>query len=377
MKKALNILALVSLLALTPASLLAQETGGRVQTSDTDSSQPTQTTPGTSDSAGTAQVTSPTTGTPPASGGSESTQPGTQTPATPSTPQPPATPGSAGSGTQAADTFTSLTQLPGISEVNNELVNAESLPALFNSLYRMCIGAAAVIAVIQIMRAGVKFMTKGGSVSANTEAKDMIRNAILGLVLVLSPAIVFGIINPRILNLELSLGGLQPADLTDVDLTKNPTGTGGMHWQRENVTDRAQTAKECTEANGNLFYSCMKNDRSGERNVSATESCKTEEFLIATCRKKEGDTTPVSTGGFGFDYFVTETDPSGGLCAYRTETKKFNTNSECSSAALKLSLDNSSKVVYIRNYCSGTTNYTYNPSKDLFDRAKGYPMCRE
>lgn len=143
----------------------------------------------------------------------ESPQASTST--TRTSPTTPTTTPTTGSTTGSVDQFTSLTQLPGIPEVSN----AASLPDFFNNLYRLCIGAAAVIAVLQIMRAGIKFMTKGGSVSANSEAKDMIRNAVIGLILVLSPAIVFGIINPRILNLELNLDGLQPTNLGDVDLT--------------------------------------------------------------------------------------------------------------------------------------------------------------
>lgn len=219
MKTILNAFVLLCVLSLFPTSLLAQGTE-RVTPPGSEPSQ-TESTPGTGNSAGTAEVTSPGTGTPPTGGTAPKTDPSPvqDTPSTGS---------GGGEGGQPADTFTSLTQLPGISEVNNELVNADSLPALFNSLYRMCIGAAAVIAVIQIMRAGVKFMTKGGSVSANTEAKDMIRNAILGLVLVLSPAIVFGIINPRILNLELSIGGLQPKNLEDVNLVGTDVNGDGV-----------------------------------------------------------------------------------------------------------------------------------------------------
>jgi hypothetical protein len=105
--------------------------------------------------------------------------------------------------------FIPLTNLPGI----NEAAESSTLPAFLNSLYKLCIGAAAVIAIIQIMRAGMYFMFNKGSVAHNEQAKSLISNSIFGLLLVLSPAIIFGIINPDILSLRLDVRSLQPGEL--------------------------------------------------------------------------------------------------------------------------------------------------------------------
>ncbi len=105
-----------------------------------------------------------------------------------------------------AQSFVPLNPIPGIIEAGN----SPSLPAFFNGLYKICIGAAATVAVLQIMRAGFLFMVNKGSVSHNEQAKSIITNSVLGLLLVLSPAIVFGIINPKILNLSLDVTNLQP-----------------------------------------------------------------------------------------------------------------------------------------------------------------------
>ncbi len=106
----------------------------------------------------------------------------------------------------AADTsFIPLTSIPGI-----DISTAPTLPAFLNSLYKLCIGAAAVVAILQIMRAGVQIMrANSGSFLANKEAKDLISSAVIGLVLVLSPYFVFSIINPSILDLNLDVSGLQ------------------------------------------------------------------------------------------------------------------------------------------------------------------------
>jgi hypothetical protein len=113
---------------------------------------------------------------------------------------------SAPSGTApAANSFVPLTNLPGLTNT----VNSDTLPTFFNNLYKLCIGAAAVIAILQIMRAGTYFFFNKGSVAHNEKAKGLIANSVLGLLLVLSPAIIFGIINPDILHLNLDVSRLK------------------------------------------------------------------------------------------------------------------------------------------------------------------------
>ena len=52
--------------------------------------------------------------------------------------------------------------------------------------------------------------------------------AILGLVLVLSPALVFGIINPKILDLNVDLSGLNPPDPTYVPPTRSTISNAAL-----------------------------------------------------------------------------------------------------------------------------------------------------
>src|SRR6266481_8825422 len=106
----------------------------------------------------------------------------------------------------ASDQFIPLTSLPGLSSVS---ASSLSLPAFINNLYRLSIGAAAFFAVIQIAWAGFIFLSSADSISKNTKAKQKITNAVIGLVLVLSPYVVFSVINPKILDISLNFSGLQ------------------------------------------------------------------------------------------------------------------------------------------------------------------------
>ncbi len=53
--------------------------------------------------------------------------------------------------------FVPLTNIPGLTD----LTTAPDLPKFLNTLYKLCIGVGAAIAVLQIMRAGIMYMGRG------------------------------------------------------------------------------------------------------------------------------------------------------------------------------------------------------------------------
>lgn len=100
-------------------------------------------------------------------------------------------------------TFVPLTDIPGFPEAGN----APDLGTFLNTVYRICIGIAAILTVLQLVRAGVMYAA-GDSVSEKREARQLITLSLLGLLLVLSPAIVFRVIDPRILSLDINTAPL-------------------------------------------------------------------------------------------------------------------------------------------------------------------------
>jgi len=106
-----------------------------------------------------------------------------------------------------AQGFTALAPIPGLTNISpTSVLNGDVLALFFNNLYKYLIGLAATLAVIEIIWAGldISFFHKD-AVGAIVEDKGRIYNAIFGLILVLSPVLVFSIINPSILNLSLNL----------------------------------------------------------------------------------------------------------------------------------------------------------------------------
>jgi len=103
----------------------------------------------------------------------------------------------------AAGEFTALAPIPGLTE-NVGIVNSDSLANFFNNLYKYLIGLAAILAIVEIIWGGLEIATQD-SISKQGSGRNRIKQALIGLALVLSPVLVFSIINPRILNLSLGL----------------------------------------------------------------------------------------------------------------------------------------------------------------------------
>jgi energy-converting hydrogenase Eha subunit A len=131
----------------------------------------------------------------------------------------------------AASNFVPLAGIPGLTQ--NVSATSAGLAVFFNNLYKYLIGLAAILAVIEIIWGGLEISTKD-SVSKKSDGKQRIYNAILGLVLVLSPVVVFSIINPSILNLSLNLPALNTSNIstqtatTSVGQITTPTMNPGL-----------------------------------------------------------------------------------------------------------------------------------------------------
>lgn len=103
-----------------------------------------------------------------------------------------------------AEGFVPLTSVPAF----QNLADAQNLSGFLNGLYKICIGLAAVLAILQLVRAGIMYMG-GDSITDKREARNLIMLALFGLLLVLSPVIVFGIINPDILSLRIDVSSIR------------------------------------------------------------------------------------------------------------------------------------------------------------------------
>lgn len=129
--------------------------------------------------------------------------------------------------TGSSSGFTALAPIPGLTDPTSatSVINSRSLANFFNNLYKYLIGLAATLAVIMIIWGGLEISTKD-SVSKHSDGKERITQAILGLILVLSPVLVFSIINPSILNLSLNL---PPINLMTPPISAPPPPQSGCN----------------------------------------------------------------------------------------------------------------------------------------------------
>ncbi len=89
------------------------------------------------------------------------------------------------------------------------------------ALYQMAIGLAAVLVVIRLIMAGAKYMLSE-VVSSKGDAKEDIKSALLGLLIILSAVLILGTINPKLVGLNVLNNG-NPVELTNPNTNNPPT----------------------------------------------------------------------------------------------------------------------------------------------------------
>ena len=112
----------------------------------------------------------------------------------------------------------------GISEGPPLLARAfagQNLGEFLTSLFNIAISVGAILAVLRIGYAGFKYMTTD-SAGEKGGAKEIIQNAVLGLLLLLGIVLILERINPDILKFNLDLQSSAGS------ATRPPVNTGGL-----------------------------------------------------------------------------------------------------------------------------------------------------
>lgn len=120
----------------------------------------------------------------------------------------------------AAGTYTPLVGIPGI-DPNSK----PSLPEYINKIYLLTIAVGVLIAIMRIAYAGVKY-SMSGVVTDKASAKKDITGVLLGLAILLLPALVLGTINPDLLRLNV-LDGVTKLDISTGNVSGGTTSNNG------------------------------------------------------------------------------------------------------------------------------------------------------
>jgi len=126
-------------------------------------------------------------------------------------------------------------QLAESASVLGNLFASNDLASFFNAFFKVAIVAGAMLAVLRLGYAGFLYMTTD-SFGNKSQAKTIIQDAVIGLLLLLSIWLILNQINPNLLNLNI----LQSVERAPAGSTQgsqpsggNPTGGGAGGTQEE------------------------------------------------------------------------------------------------------------------------------------------------
>ncbi|MFZ2072434.1 MAG: M15 family metallopeptidase [Minisyncoccia bacterium] len=145
---------------------------------------------------------------------------------------------------------------------NCEIVNGKEVCSpsnafanYLNALIKLCIGLAAVLAMIMIVMGGIEYMTSE-LVSSKQAGKQKILHAVLGLLLALGSYAILNTLNPELLNLSLS--NIPEATLTLQDETETTGMTSSSSGIPPSSTPACSEGFEQISTVGGNFWFCKK-----------------------------------------------------------------------------------------------------------------------
>lgn len=113
--------------------------------------------------------------------------------------------------------FQPLVGIPGITDPTTDI------NTYINILYALSISIAALLAVIKIIIAGVKYMLSD-IVTSKQEAKSDIQGALLGLLIVISAVLILNVINPQLTETTLFVGRVDSVPFNNSALSGGGSG---------------------------------------------------------------------------------------------------------------------------------------------------------
>lgn len=96
--------------------------------------------------------------------------------------------------------------------------NASDSASIIEALYKIAIGAAAILVVFRLMMAGVQYMFSE-MITSKQKAKETIQSALLGLLIILGAVTILSTINPNLVKLDV-VGKGAPVTTTGSDVSK-------------------------------------------------------------------------------------------------------------------------------------------------------------
>lgn len=221
--------------------------------------------------------------------------------------------------TNAAEVYYKpLVGIPGVDTTNFD--------SFISTLYALSISIAGLLAVIKIIWAGVKYMLTD-VVTTKGEAKKDIQGALVGLLVVLSAVLILTVINPNIINVDMSLSpasNRQAAATTPSNATAplpsidNYSAYSAFNAVRYTKEELNAFINDCSSANNKYVFNASNGEarcyKTGEgRTMERVKFCKD---LFTNCGQEEADARTKCVSDLGGEYTVDPKNTNYGICIY-------------------------------------------------------------
>ncbi len=131
--------------------------------------------------------------------------------------------------------------------------NSSSSPGAFvANFYQFALMIGGVLAFGVVVYGGVKYMTSAGNPSGQSDAKEWIEAALLGLLLLVGAYFILNVVNPQMTNLNLP--NLIPVNIQATNLP--PGGSQSITGQNGAVWCNSTTDGQCTPTADGFAQTC-------------------------------------------------------------------------------------------------------------------------
>lgn len=218
----------------------------------------------------------------------------------------------------ADEGYTLLAPLPGLSEtLKTDNILGTYVPAIF----KLAIGLSAVAAVLMIVIGGFQYLSSD-AVMQKSAGKERIKNAVFGLVLVISAWLILNTINPNLLNINLNL-----ESITTTDSSGGTLGTSskkGVSMTEAEVTASNAIRSALKIGNVDVYAGpCISGDPIGCVNLNGLKT-QTSHSVLSLKKACGVDCAVVITGGTEAAHSDGSAHYTGDALDLKTDNSKLN-----------------------------------------------------
>lgn len=159
----------------------------------------------------------------------------------------------------AAYDYTPMEAIPGSEG------NISTLPSFIYGIYRFGIWTVGIAAMLMIIIGGFMYMTAAGNTSKTGTAKTIITDAIYGLVVALAAYLLLFVINPDLVNVNISMAPAQTGGNIPGSVNGTPTTPGGNGFNQgggSTLSTNKAYQKACSSGSGAANFSNAGSDSS-------------------------------------------------------------------------------------------------------------------